>query len=72
MIPKGTRVRIQTTNGGDTIATLAENYRPSDCTVALAYPGRPEAVWRVWFERVKSIEAVPHSGSGTNGPCTAQ
>lgn len=28
-IPKGTLVRLQTTNGGDTIVTVVNTYRPS-------------------------------------------
>lgn len=50
-IKKGTTVRLQTTNGGDTIVRLLEDYVPTYCAVVQGTAG--------WFtvgaDRIKSI-----------------
>ncbi|MBR0693638.1 hypothetical protein [Bradyrhizobium lablabi] len=54
MISKGTKVRITTTNGGDSVAVLLSDYRPTYCAV-LDFNG---ACVVINAGRIKSIHAV--------------
>jgi hypothetical protein len=54
MISKGTLVRVQTTNGGDVIAELLENHRPTyDVVIDLSGPVIIPAF------RITSVEPIP-------------
>lgn len=55
MIAKGTLVKITTNNGGEIVATLSHNYRPSyDAFIDL-----PNGHWaQISILRLKSIEEV--------------
>jgi len=58
-IPKGTVVRIKTTNGGDVTAQLLQTYRPTyDAVIANGTPEpnkfTPYVIIPAW--RIKSIE----------------
>jgi hypothetical protein len=55
-IDKGTMVRIRTTNGGDSIVKLMQDYRPSCFAVEVETTlGRPY-VYVMLGQRIKSIE----------------
>ena len=54
-IPKGTSVRILTTNGGEAEGALLENYVPSFAAY-IARPGGLDLIVPAW--RIKSIEAI--------------
>jgi hypothetical protein len=51
---KGTSVRVRTTNGGEMVAKLLENYRPTYDVVIEVINGY--VIVPAW--RIKSIEAV--------------
>jgi hypothetical protein len=54
MIAKGTKVRITTINGGDTVATLIQNhYRTYDAVIGVNDGWAVISSWRI-----KSIEVV--------------
>jgi hypothetical protein len=55
-INKGTKVRIRTTNGGDAVVTLLEDYRPT-YTVCVE-PSCGRGYYFVSPDRLKSIEVV--------------
>lgn len=55
MIPKGTMVRVTTTNGGDSVATLAEDYRPTFTAFLINEYGM---AFTIDPYRLKTIEAV--------------
>ena len=54
MITKGIAVRIKTSNGGDTVAVLLENYRPTYDAVIVW--GNSYAI--IARERITSVEPV--------------
>lgn len=55
VLPKGTRVRVRTTNGGELVGDLLEWHRPT-YYVALQHPAGYPVVIEGW--RVKSVEVV--------------
>jgi len=57
-IDKGTIVRIRTTNGGDNIVKLAEDYRPSYSVWVINEGYAAGMSWFLQASRIKSIEAV--------------
>lgn len=54
-IAKDTLVRLQTTNGGDTIVTLLEDYRP---TYSALFAPSSGGWFRVAAERIQSITVI--------------
>lgn len=55
-ILKGTKVRLQTTNGGDTETTLLEDYRP---TYAGTFGTADGSYWfAVMADRIKSVTPI--------------
>lgn len=58
-IAKDTLVRIRTTNGGDTLVKLVEDYRPNyTCVVVETTDCVNNYTWRLLTERIRSIETV--------------
>jgi hypothetical protein len=52
---KGTKVRIQTTNGGDSVAVLLEDYRPHHSSVAVDFG---HGCFVMWHDRIRSITEI--------------
>jgi len=54
IVPKGTRVLIKTTNGGELTTTLVEDYRPTYDLVI----GDGEHTVLIGRERIKSVDPI--------------